>query len=429
MKLANVTINDGDVNLTVGKKSITVTITCTGKKYDGNTIADNVVYKVNGVVADDDIDASGTSATYSGTDVGSHTVTATGITLNGTKKANYSLTKTSATVSSVAIRKGNYNSNPITATMEFTQHTAHNGAITVADLDLPKEFVNAAISSVAEKTDTSNILTLSGTNNTSYAIADTAAAGNTATCDVTISSKNYENCTVTLNFNIIDKSPVKVTGVTVANKGYNGKPANYSGTPVAKTSNGTTVSIPAADYDYIYYLSDGTTKTNSANSGAISDGAAPKNAGSYNLLVFVKNSNTTYSGNQKIPFTIDMATITITAKNRTAYVGDALPVLAVTDYTVTGLASGETFNMYDVAVTYSGPNTVMRVYSSQGSVARVERLPNGKYRVTGLSAGQTYLMFEIYDRNGKLVSHASVKIVVDKNTVPGGQSNRAYSLF
>lgn len=84
--------------------------------------------------------------------------------------------------------------------------------------------------------------------------------------------------------------------------------------------------------------------------------------------------------------------------------------------------------MYDIGVVYVGPNTTMRVYSSRNGVARVERR-NGKYRVTGLTAGQTYIMFEIYDLNGNLINHASVKIVVDNTAVPGGLSNRACSLF
>ena len=85
--------------------------------------------------------------------------------------------------------------------------------------------------------------------------------------------------------------------------------------------------------------------------------------------------------------------------------------------------------IYDIKMTLTGASTsTLRVYSSRPSIATVQALGSGKYRVTGLKNGQTYIVFEVL-KNGKAVTHASVKVRVSDGVRPHGVSNRSASLF
>ena len=78
-------------------------------------------------------------------------------------------------------------------------------------------------------------------------------------------------------------------------------------------------------YSYVWQTADGT---------ALS--AAPKDAGSYKLVITL--NDTAYLGSAEVSFTISKAQVTITANDAEAYTGSDMPKLS---YTVTGLASGE----------------------------------------------------------------------------------------
>lgn len=87
-------------------------------------------------------------------------------------------------------------------------------------------------------------------------------------------------------------------------------------------------------------------------------------------------------------------------------------------------------NIYDIGVKLvNAQNVTVKVYSSIGSVASVIKLKNGNYRVTGLKQGTTFILFEIYDKNGKLLNHASTKVTIANGAKPHGEAVRAKSVF
>jgi hypothetical protein len=87
-------------------------------------------------------------------------------------------------------------------------------------------------------------------------------------------------------------------------------------------------------------------------------------------------------------------------------------------------------NIYDIGVKLeNAQNVTVKVYSSIGSVASVTKLKNGNYRVTGLKQGTTFIVFEIYDKNGKLLNHASTKVTITNGAKPHGDAVRAKSVF
>lgn len=71
----------------------------------------------------------------------------------------------------------------------------------------------------------------------------------------------------------------------------------------------------------------------------IADLELPSMPGAYLLTVSAENEN--YYIYKSQVFTIEKATVTIKPNDRTAYVGDEVPVLGENDYTVTGLAEGD----------------------------------------------------------------------------------------
>jgi hypothetical protein len=69
---------------------------------------------------------------------------------------------------------------------------------------------------------------------------------------------------------------------------------------------------------------------------------APKDAGEYELAIFVPETDGEYIGSEVVNFTIEKAMITIQADNKTAHAGDVMPELT---YTSIGLAEGESLQM------------------------------------------------------------------------------------
>lgn len=147
------------------------------------------------------------------------------------------------------------------------------------------------------------------------------------TYDITIQSKNYKDIHVELSFKTINKMSINISGLTAPTE------RKYNGTAMENSDFGTPSYSPAwsGTLEYTYYEGSGT-------SGMILE-SAPKNAGSYTVVAKIPDSDTIYAGKMELKFTIAKADITIMADNKSAYVGDAKPLLT---YNATGLASGDT---------------------------------------------------------------------------------------
>lgn len=118
--------------------------------------------------------------------------------------------------------------------------------------------------------------------------------------------------------------PVTLSGVACGNRVYNGTVYAYTGTPVWMTEGGTVVT--------------GETTVTYQKAGEDLE-KAPTDAGSYQAVFTITSDG--YRGTESYSFEITKAEITVAAKNKSIYVGDAVPDLtnptAGTDYTVTGL--------------------------------------------------------------------------------------------
>jgi hypothetical protein len=76
-----------------------------------------------------------------------------------------------------------------------------------------------------------------------------------------------------------------------------------------------------------------------------------------------------------------------------------------------------------------GSNLTTKIYSSNKNIAKVERLSSTQYRVTGMKAGTAYIMFDIYDKNSKKLTHASVKVIVKRGTTARCTSGKQTAKF
>ncbi len=158
----------------------------------------------------------------------------------------------------------------------------------------------------------------------------------TVTASTAAVDGKYTAATKTATVTVTDKIPVEISGVGVTGRAYNGKAINHTGTPVIKTLDSKTVTDATVTYTW---SSGGDT--------------GPINAGNYTLTISVDGEK--YIGSTTVDFTIEKATVTITAVNKSAVVGSAQPELT---YTVSGLADGETLTTAPTLTCTPDMNTV-----------------------------------------------------------------------
>lgn len=330
----NYTIADTlTLTATIRPKPVIITgVTAEDKDYDGTKTAtpniDSAV--ISGIISGDTVNIKAGTGTFASADVGNDiTVTFSGFSLIGADSRNYTLSAQPASTTA-DITKGTYTGTPNTVNVNIliNQSAAQTGSVSL-DQFFQAVPAGAAIKEVSS-TDNNVIDSINISNDgkaityTSKTDLKTENAKDTYT--VTIETKNYNDITATLIFTTIAKTPVNITGVSVtgAGKAYDGRAVSYAGTPVAKTNDGTEVTVTGT-YSYVWQTADGT---------ALS--AAPKDAGSYKLVITL--NDTAYLGSAEVSFTISKAQVTITANDAEAYTGSDMPKLS---YTVTGLASGE----------------------------------------------------------------------------------------
>ena len=313
-------------------KPVTITgVGAANKTYDGTTAADITgTASIDGLVTGDDVYVVEGSAAFASADVGTGiTVTFSGFSLSGADTGNYSLSDQPDSVTA-DITKADYTKAPeLNINIVMNQAEAQTGTLTALNFFGGNMPAGATITAVAlSGTDNSVIDTISvnGGSLTYTSATNLTTEGTVEAYDVTVSTRNYNDITATLTFTTVAKTPVTISGVSVADKVYDGRAAAYTGTPAAAAANGEAVEVSA--YTYTWQSADGTVLS-----------AAPEDAGSYKLVIAVAENDPNYVGSATVSFTISKATVTITVADKEAYVGSDMPELS---YTVSGLAASET---------------------------------------------------------------------------------------
>ena len=316
-------------------KPVTITgVGAANKTYDGTTAAGITgTASIDGLVTGDDVYVVEGSAAFASADVGTGiTVTFSGFSLSGAGAGNYELTAQPASATA-NITKGTYDNSPtLNINIVMNQAEAQTGTLTALNFFGGNMPAGATITNVALNGADNNVIASISVDDGSLTYASEAnitTEGTVETYNVTVSTKNYNDITATLTFTTVAKTPVTISGVSVADKVYDGRAASYTGTPVA-TASGETVEVSA--YTYTWQSADGTVLS-----------SAPVNAGSYKLVIAVAENDPNYVGSTTVNFTISKATVTITVADKEAYVGSDMPDFS---YTVSGLAAGETLAAY-----------------------------------------------------------------------------------
>jgi hypothetical protein len=86
-------------------------------------------------------------------------------------------------------------------------------------------------------------------------------------------------------------------------------------------------------------------------------------------------------------------------------------------------------NSYTIGAKLVGTSLTVKAYSSNSTVAKVTKVSGTEYKVTALKVGTTYIMFDIYDKTGKKLGHASVKITAKRGTASSGNSSKQVVKF
>jgi len=190
-------------------KDITANFTAGNKAYDGNNTATILTRTLTGVLAGDvaNVSATGGTATFNNENAGTgKTVTATGITLSGTKAANYNLTTIGTTVADI---------NGIALTGTFTaDNKVYDGTNTATVLTRNLTGVLPA--------DVSDV-TLSGGTST-FATADVANGKTVTAAGMTLGGTKAGNYTLSsVSTTTANVTTLDITGtITASNKSYDG---------------------------------------------------------------------------------------------------------------------------------------------------------------------------------------------------------------
>ena len=133
------------------------------------------------------------------------------------------------------------------------------------------------------------------------------------TIPITVTMQNYEDVVATITVKLVNKALVTISGVTVADKTYDGAAIAYTGTASGTYGEGDEKTAYEGQFEYIW-----------SKGGTVLD-SAPKDAGVYTLTVKISDDNEGYMGELPIPFTISQKAIITKPKNIAIYNGDALP--------------------------------------------------------------------------------------------------------
>jgi len=296
--------------LTVAKKNITVKADNKTKTYGTANPEFTFTHTPADLVSGDDADDLAVTLSCAATTT---SPAGTPVSITGTSgSANYNLTVTSGELT--IDKAGAPMVDNMTKSLLYSEAHA-DVAANIIELPADRGTTSFAAGSV---TDADSIIDGAVTNTASGIQFSTkiGSENQSATIPVTVTMQNYEDVTVNVVVTLVNKTPVTITGVTVANKTYNGAAAAYTGTPANEQGYTGT-------YEYIW-----------------SGGSAPKNAGNYTLTVKIPDDNADFLGEVEFQFAISQKALTVKPQNLSIYNGAALP----TTFTLTyeGLVSGDT---------------------------------------------------------------------------------------
>ena len=224
-------------------------------------------------------------------------------------------------------------------------------------------------------------------------VNDRAKIGASATVRVLVTSVNYADYFIDVTVTVSDKENVTISGLTYADKTYDGQAIAPAGTLTVSGDK-----VPTGEIEVRYTGTGGTVYDSTT---------APTAAGSYQVTYRVPEGNADYTGSVTYAFAIRKKVVTVKPKNVTITAGEALPAFEL-EYD--GLVGGDTLTAV--------PAPQFTVYAID-SDTEVLTPTAGSYRICWTNAGafsgaENYEVFPI--------SVGALTVTSAPAPTPGGSS-------
>ena len=224
-------------------------------------------------------------------------------------------------------------------------------------------------------------------------VNDRAKIGASATVRVLVTSVNYADYFIDVTVTVSDKENVTISGLTYADKTYDGQAIAPAGTLTVSGDK-----VPTGELEVRYTGTGGTVYDSTT---------APTAAGSYQVTYRVPEGNADYTGSVTYAFAIRKKVVTVKPKNVTITAGEALPAFEL-EYD--GLVGGDTLTAV--------PAPQFTVYAID-SDTEVLTPTAGSYRICWTNAGafsgaENYEVFPI--------SVGALTVTSAPAPTPGGSS-------
>jgi hypothetical protein len=412
-----------DVAATITRRDVSVTsIQIADKVYDGTTDATSVQSTVlDGVVAADsaNVNTTGTLAAFSGKDVGSYSISVTGMSLTGSAIGNYNLTSSTATDSSVAIT-------PKTVTLSAAK--TYDGTTALAGFVTLGGFIGSETLNYTGATASNSHVATAGKFISAISLADGSNGGlvsnyqlptlNAANAPLTISAATLTptltNTGVTKVYDGNDSSSLTpiwnfsglVSGDTAANLAYTGRNYNSQDVLAAHTVtvsglsiSGITGSNGSAASDYVLDASSKTVAGTITPKTLTVNGLAASNK-VYDATTAVSISNwgsvTTGVGSETLVLNHGTASFSdknvLNGKTVTA-IGYALADGSngglASNYQLSSTSATTTANITAKGITLAGSSGVVKTYDGRTAMALGT---NGYDSLLGVESGDTVVV-------------------------------------
>jgi len=206
--------------------------------------------------------------------------------------------------------------------------------------------------------------------NTITFTSESIAAAKVGACsfNVELTSENYNNVTVTISIDLVEKTPVDVKGVEVDTAIYGDTPT-YTGTPVAYQEGTDTVQPVTGTYTYTWYTRTGTKLD-----------AAPTDVGEYTLVVELDDIN--YIGSQRCDFEIVAKDVTLVLSDLEITYGETPDPANVGGSTEDTLVGSDTVNDLLDGINITIDDTKTNAGTHTGAVTGADNNAADNYNIT-----------------------------------------------
>ena len=320
------------VTVTLNKKPLTVvSAAADGRDYEKNNTSvtiTGVAISGKALVSDDvSVDTTNLTGSLSSDNAGTYTkVTLSALTLTGAHGDYYTISGGEVDTNvAIAQITGTTSVDASPVTYSDTSAKTQDLADVVAAFKNGTEELACAVASKGSEIASASMDGSQLTFNLASGLTDAGTAA--ITVDVT-GFTNYSKVTVTVNIELTNKTTVTVdmSDIVLVNRDFNGEALTYTGEAKANGYNGA--------FTYTWQDAEGNALTE-----------APSDAGTYRLAASVSDT-VFYAGSNYVTVTIAPKEVTVTALDKSAYVGSAAPDLSAPtvgeDYTISGLVDDTT---------------------------------------------------------------------------------------